>query len=107
MEKRPLLLKLAITATAASPLFAVLAIIEHDPEIQRAFMAVAAGLLFIGTGEILNHPLQTEIRYGDQDLPGPLEKYHHRRRNPSGLGNLLFITGMLLLFITLGRFISL
>lgn len=106
MEKRPLLLKIALAATAASPLIAVLAIFEHNPEMQQTLVVVAASLLLIGTGEIINHPLQTETLHADQDPPGTLQKRHHRRRNPCSLGNLLFITGMLLFCITLGRFIS-
>jgi hypothetical protein len=106
VEKRPLLFIIALTATAASPLIAVLAILETNPELRSTLVALAAGLLLVGTGEILNHPLQSETTHADHDPPGALQRHHHRRRNPCSLGNLLFIFGMLLLFITLGHFIS-
>lgn len=106
VEKRPLSLIFALTVTAASPLIAVLAISEKDPEIRKTLVAVAVGLFLIGTGEIINHPLQTVTTHTDQDPPGTLQRHHHRRRNPCTLGSLLFIFGMLLLFITLGHVIS-
>lgn len=59
---------------------------------------IALGIIFIGIGEWVNHPLQKSmVMQGEKNVK--FRKFTHRKRSPSGLGSLLEIIGLLLLFI--------
>lgn len=104
VKQTPPLLKLALIALAAAPFLTVLAMMQAEPDVKRGLLHMSAGLLSIGIGEILNHPLQTGCNY-TENQNSELRRFQHRRRNPCSLGNILFIAGMLLLCIGLNRFI--
>lgn len=59
--------------------------------------------LFLGAGEILNHPLQKRLAFNDQNGSGPHATLH-RSRNPCGLGNALDVLALICLFISLSLF---
>lgn len=76
---------------------------EHD-DIFAGLRLIAFGILLIGTGEWINHPLQKSITFGDQERSSFI-RIRHRKRNPSVLGNLLEIAGLLLIFAGLADFV--
>jgi hypothetical protein len=58
---------------------------------------VAIGTTLIGLGEWINHPLQKSVTMkGRSDLI--FKRIRHRKRNPSALGNLFEIAGLILVF---------
>lgn len=61
---------------------------------------IGSGLVLIGIGEWINHPEQKGITYED-DQEVTFKHVKHRNRQPSSLGNLLEIVGLLLIFIGL------
>lgn len=66
----------------------------------KGIMALGFFCLFLGTGEILNHPIQKRLTYNDQDNSGPHVTLH-RSRNPCGLGNTLDVLALICLCISL------
>lgn len=77
-------------------------------ESQNAFFSglqqISIGFFLIGTGEWINHPLQKSVRYKDKEN-FIFRRIHHRKRNPSGLGNLLEICGLILIFTGIATFL--
>ena len=65
---------------------------------------IGSGVLLIGIGEWLNHPLQKSISVKkEEDLH--FHRFLHRNRSPRGIGNILEIIGLLLIFIGIGSYI--
>jgi hypothetical protein len=85
------------------PLTAIL--LPTEPEAQTAFLYTGFGLFLFSCGEILNHPVQTSCNFTENEK-SQLRRFKHRQRNPSTLGNLLDICGLLLFFSGLNGFIS-
>jgi len=69
---------------------------------SKALLILSASFAAFGTGEFLNHPKQKLIT-PETVQSSQKPKYHHNR-NPCGLGNLLDISGLILLFIALSAF---
>ncbi len=65
---------------------------------------IASGIFIVGIGEWINHPLQKSLSYRDRK-DFNLQKIRHRKRNPSSLGNLLEICGLILIFTGLAAYI--
>ena len=65
---------------------------------------VGTGLLLIGLGEWINHPLQKSLTYEEKG-EYTFRRFKHRRRKPSGIGNLLEIGGLLLVFMGVAEII--
>jgi len=65
---------------------------------------IAAGITLIGIGEWINHPLQKSLRYKDRQN-FIFQKIRHRKRKPNGIGNILEIIGLLMIFTGLAEFI--
>lgn len=62
------------------------------------------GITLTGVGEWINHPLQKSMTYREKkDLV--FQKILHRKRNPSVLGNLFVICGLLLIFTGLADYL--
>ncbi len=98
LAKPPLVLFfiLLLMGTGCTLFILSLTTIFSTDQISKGVRVAAAGLLSIGIGELLNHPLQTRRRH-----PERAEKdftRQHRQRNPCLLGNLLDICGLILLF---------
>ena len=64
---------------------------------------MGTGILLIGIGEWINHPLQKSFIVEDENITD-IKKFKHRKRNPSSLGNLLEIAGLILVFTGLADF---
>lgn len=75
---------------------------------QRIFFSsmqqLGLGILGIGIGEWINHPLQKSLSW-EETKKTPFRRIYHRRRNPSSLGNLFEIFGLVLLFVGLAGFL--
>ena len=69
----------------------------------KGFRTLGFLFLFLGVGEILNHPVQKSLAFNDQDGSGPHATLH-RSRNPCGLGNTLDVLALICLFISLSLF---
>jgi hypothetical protein len=65
---------------------------------------IALGITLIGVGEWINHPLQKSIACKNKN-DYVFEKFRHRQRNPSALGNLFEIVGLILAFTGLAEYI--
>ncbi len=65
---------------------------------------IALGITLIGAGEWINHPLQKSIACKKKN-DYVFEKFLHRQRNPSALGNLFEIVGLILVFTGLAAYI--
>jgi hypothetical protein len=65
---------------------------------------IAAGITLIGLGEWINHPLQKSLRYKDRQN-FIFQKIRHRERKPNGLGNIIEIAGVLMIFTGLAEYI--
>lgn len=59
--------------------------------------------LFLGIGEILNHPVQKKLEFKDRENTLS-QATLHRSRNPCGLGNTLDVAALVCLFISLSFF---
>lgn len=102
----PPLLTAAIISVCIAPVCATLAVmVPVAPTTRKSMILVAIGMLMFGIGEILNHPLQTGLRYSENEH-SHLRRFFHRHRNPCTLGNLLVILSLLVFFSGLGGFIS-
>ncbi|MEE4240108.1 MAG: hypothetical protein V2I36_01485 [Desulfopila sp.] len=73
-------------------------------EIFSGLRQIGLGITLIGAGEWVNHPLQKSITCAQKD-DVVFEKFFHRQRNPSALGNLLEIIGLILTFTGLAEYI--
>jgi hypothetical protein len=69
----------------------------------KGIRALGFFCLFLGIGEILNHPLQKRLAFNDQNNSGPHATLH-RSRNPCGLGNTFDVLALICLFIALSYF---
>ncbi|MDJ0621436.1 MAG: hypothetical protein QNJ17_00640 [Desulfocapsaceae bacterium] len=58
---------------------------------------IAMGITLIGLGEWINHPLQKSVAVEDKKN-FIFQRIKHRKRRPNGIGNLLEIVGLLLVF---------
>ncbi len=85
---------------SGSALLAYTLFYGREGELFHFFLFSALGLLFIGIGEWINHPLQKSLAF-DEEKPSILKKVRHRKRSPIALGNLLEITGLILIFVGL------
>ena len=65
---------------------------------------IAMGITLIGIGEWINHPLQKSIAYKDRKN-FIFHHITHRKRSPNGIGNILEIIGVLMIFTGLAEFI--
>lgn len=65
---------------------------------------IALGITLMGIGEWINHPLQKSITCKNKN-DYVFEKFRHRQRNPSALGNLFEIVGLILAFTGLAEYI--
>jgi hypothetical protein len=65
---------------------------------------IAIGIMFIGVGEWINHPLQRSVTYMDRK-ENIFQKIRHRKRSPSVFGNLFEICGLLLIFAGVAEYI--
>ncbi|MFN2352981.1 MAG: hypothetical protein ABR512_00465 [Desulfopila sp.] len=68
-------------------------------ELQR----IAVGIIVIGIGEWINHPRQESVEYTD-DQHSSFHHFYHRKRNPSSLGNLFVIGGLICIFMGLAQY---
>lgn len=59
---------------------------------------IGLGFTLIGLGEWINHPLQKSVAYKDRKKL-IFQYILHRKRNPSALGNLFEIVGLILIFM--------
>ena len=76
---------------------------ENQRDFFSGLQQIALGVFSIGVGEWINHPLQKSLAYSDKkDMI--FDKIRHRNRNPSSLGNLLAICGLILIFTGLADF---
>ncbi len=76
---------------------------ENQRDFFSGLQQIALGIFTIGVGEWINHPLQKSLAYRDKkDMI--FQKIRHRKRNPSSLGNLLEICGLILIFTGLAGF---
>lgn len=64
---------------------------------------IGLGTLLIGIGEWVNHPLQKSL-VCENRREFIFQNIRHRQRNPSSLGNLLEIAGLILIFTGLADF---
>jgi len=64
---------------------------------------IGLGTLVIGVGEWINHPLQKALVCKSR-REFIFQNIRHRQRNPSTLGNLLEIAGLILIFTGLADF---
>lgn len=64
----------------------------------NGYRLMALGVLLLGIGEVINHPLQTSRTLEEAEAT-EAQTTRHRRRNPSSIGNLLLIIAILLLCI--------
>lgn len=65
---------------------------------------IAMGITLIGIGEWINHPLQKSVTYKDRKNY-IFQRITHRKRSPNGIGNILEIIGMLMIFTGLAEFV--
>ncbi len=77
--------------------------IPVDIHQAKGLRAIGIFGLFLGIGEILNHPVQKKLELKDQEDTPPLATLH-RSRNPCGLGNTLDVLALVCLFISLSYF---
>ena len=69
----------------------------------KGIRALGFFLLFLGVGEVVNHPVQKSLALNEQNDSGPHATLH-RSRNPCGLGNTLDVLALICLFISLSLF---
>jgi hypothetical protein len=106
MRRVPHLLKIAILTLVMAPCMPIAGLLlPADSDFRTPFMYLGFGLLLFGSGEILNHPVQTGCNFTENEK-SQLRRFKHRQRNPTGLGNLFDISGLLLFFTGLTEFIS-
>lgn len=58
---------------------------------------IAMGITLIGLGEWINHPLQKSVAVKDKKN-FIFQRIKHRKRRPNGIGNILEIIGLLMVF---------
>lgn len=64
---------------------------------------IAVGIVAIGIGEWINHPRQKSVEYTDY-RHSTFRHFSHRQRNPSSLGNLFEIGGLICIFMGLAEY---
>jgi len=99
-------LSLFMLLVAGGVLLALISFTSVPVDINQAKGLRAIGFfgLFLGIGEILNHPVQKKLVLTDQEN----SLHHttlHRSRNPCGLGNTLDVLALICLFISLSLFL--
>jgi len=78
-------------------------VFSEDGPLFSGLREIGLGVLLIGVGEWINHPLQkAHICKSRRELI--FQDIRHRRRNPSALGNLSEIVGLILIFTGLADF---
>jgi len=89
---------LAACTFFCSGIFAALAslLLLSEASLRKGFLLLSISLLCLGAGELLNHPKQRSLQTGESGAGPGYSNY--RTRNPCGLGNLLIILAVLLLF---------
>ncbi len=77
---------------------------SHGPQdvFFNGYRLIAAGVLFLGIGEWLNHPPQVSLSLEAQDSPEAQRK-KHRKRNPSSIGNLFEIAALILICVGISK----
>lgn len=72
-------------------------VIAKEGEYFGGLQQIAIGITLIGLGEWINHPLQKSMAVKDKKnfIFQPIK---HRKRRPNGIGNLLEIVGLLMVF---------
>jgi len=100
---QPLLLAAYAVIGSAIVISVLTFFLSPAPHIFKALYLFSASLFSLGAGELFNHPKQ-KIITSETVKTGQKAKYH-RKRNSCGLGNLLDICGLLLLFIALASFL--
>lgn len=69
----------------------------------KPFLLMSTGCILLGTGEMLNHPIERHfVAASTTDVTG---ERIYRPRNDCSLGNWLDIGGLLLIFVGIARFI--
>lgn len=58
---------------------------------------IAMGIILIGIGEWINHPLQKSVAVKDKK-DFIFHRITHRKRRPNGIGNIVEIIGLLMVF---------
>ncbi len=66
------------------------------------YRLMATGVIFLGIGEWLNHPLQVSLELPSKASP-EARRQKHRKRNPSTLGNLFEIIALLLICVGISK----
>lgn len=66
---------------------------QYFGELQQ----IAMGITLIGLGEWINHPLQKSVAVKDR-TNFIFQRIKHRKRKPNGIGNILEIVGLLMIF---------
>lgn len=69
----------------------------------KPLLLISAGCILLGTGEVLNHPIERHLVA--EATPGGAGERICRPRNDCSLGNWLDIGGLLLSFVGIARFI--
>lgn len=90
-----------LITTIGALAFGVLLFLQPPDNIMKGGCMLAAALLSVGVGEILNHPKE-HVFVPDGEKGGGTDVYQ-RRRNICALGNLLLIAGVLLFFVGIGN----
>ncbi len=68
----------------------------------NGYRILAMGVIFLGVGEWLNHPLQVSLLLVNENS-SEVQKKNHHRRNPSTLGNLFEIAALILICIGISK----
>ncbi|WP_163337681.1 hypothetical protein [Desulfopila sp. IMCC35008] len=103
-QSTPYMLLGAVTALLCSPVPIIAAFTSNiSGDTRIGLFCLTASLLFFGIGEVLNHPAHAGNRYMKDGAPGRFNRFSQRKRIPCGLGNLLFIISLLLLFIGMAK----
>lgn len=80
------------------------ALLFHPPvSLLKPLLLMSAGCIVLGTGEMLNHPIERHLVA--EATPDGTGVKICRSRNDCSLGNWLDIGGLLLIFVGIARFI--
>ncbi len=76
----------------------------QEEKVFSGLRQIALGIILIGIGEWINHPLQKSVTYKERK-DFIFQKIRHRKRSPSVFGNLFEIGGLLLIFTGLADYV--
>ena len=65
---------------------------------------IAIGIILIGLGEWVNHPLQKSVAVKDKKN-FIFHQIKHRKRKPNGIGNIVEIIGLLMVFTGFAQYL--